>query len=183
MRWIAVLAVFALVPAWAQIKPPLVSAAAPVVPADKSRVPWPTLTGLERRIDETISRTGGKDPVALLGLTRGLYISGYGVVFTTEVDLVNSPAVTPFHQQITREEAAQVHQRKIGQLPILRQTTRDLWIACATSLTGIPEGDQIVVAVRLLYHPWEDTRGLPGLIMMRADRRALLSGDIQTEEQ
>ena len=41
----------------------------------------------------------------------------------------------------------------------------------------------MVVAVRLLYQPWEDTPGLPGQIVMKGDRQSALAGDIQTEEQ
>jgi hypothetical protein len=39
-----------------------------------------------------------------------------------------------------------------------------------------------VVAVRLLYKSWEDTKGLPGQIVLRGTRGAGLAG-VQTEEQ
>ena len=40
--------------------------------------------------------------------------------------------------------------------------------------------DQLVVGVRLMYRPWEDTKDLPGQIVMRADRQG---GNIRTELQ
>jgi len=54
----------------------------------------------------------------------------------------------------------------------------------ATSLNLMPEDQMVVVAVRLLYLPWENTAGLPNLILMKADRRTVLTNrQVQTEEQ
>ena len=44
-------------------------------------------------------------------------------------------------------------------------------------------GVLVVVAVRLDYLNWEDTSGLPGQILMRADRRSALAGYIEEEQQ
>ena len=41
----------------------------------------------------------------------------------------------------------------------------------------------VVVAVRLDYLNWEDTTGLPAQILMRADRKSALAGDIKEEQQ
>jgi hypothetical protein len=53
-------------------------------------------------------------------------------------------------------------------------------LAQSASLKSMPGTDQIVVGVRLMYRPWEDTSGLPGQIVMRADRQG---GNIRTELQ
>ena len=53
----------------------------------------------------------------------------------------------------------------------------------AGTLSQIPDGQQIVVAVRLDYLNWENTSGLPGLIVAKADRRSALGGNIQVQEQ
>jgi hypothetical protein len=58
-----------------------------------------------------------------------------------------------------------------------------MWKDAALALTSIPDSEQVVVAVRVLYQPWEDTGGLPGQIVMKGSRKAALSGDIQTEEE
>ena len=44
----------------------------------------------------------------------------------------------------------------------------------AKTLIQIPDDQQVVVAFRLLYLPWEDTSGLPGLLIAKADRRSAL---------
>jgi hypothetical protein len=53
-------------------------------------------------------------------------------------------------------------------------------VATAPSMKGMADTDQIVMVVRLVYRPWEDTTGLPGQILVRADRRG---GNIRTELQ
>jgi len=50
----------------------------------------------------------------------------------------------------------------------------------SASLKGLPASDQIVLGVRLMCAPWEDTTGLPGQIVMKADRQG---GNIRMELQ
>ena len=141
------------------------------------------LDSLEKDLDRRISTTGGTDPCYLLGLTRGLYISGFGAVFTAELDLVaNSPQLGPFKTSVTPEEKATVHKRKLAHVPLLQNTLRDMIAALAASpaLKNAPDTDQLVVAARLVYRPWEDTSGLPSQIVVRSDRRG---GNIRTEVQ
>ena len=192
MKSAAVLLVLSLAPAWAQLpRPPAVaSAAAPaaapaavVTPTEKSRLPRQTLADVERHLDTKLASLGGaNDPMDLLGDARGIYLDGYGAVFTAEVSLIVTPGINPFHTEFTAPEKEKVHQRKIDRLPLLRQAMRDMWRDSATTLTAMPDNQQVVIAVRLLYLPWEDTHGLPAQIVMKGDRRAA-AGSVQMEEQ
>jgi hypothetical protein len=182
MKFAAML--FLLAPVWAQA--PLAQAplkVAAVSPPEKSNAMQQLFTNLEKRLDDKVTAADAKDPVDLLGLTRGLYLPGYGAVFTTEISLIVTPSLSPFRQQITKEDAVKVHQRKIEHLASLKKAMREMWVEAATSLTSIPDTEQVVLAVRLLYQPWEDTKGLPGQIMMKGPRKAAITGNIQTEEQ
>ena len=153
-------------------------------PAKAMNIAPQTFRELERRFDTQLAGIGGpNDHIDLLGTTRGLYLDGYGAVFTTEVSLIITPTVNPFRQQITKEEAARVHQQKVARLPLLRQAMTDMMKNSALTLIQIPDSQQIVVAVRLLYLPWEDTTGLPAQIMLSGSRREILSGQVKTEEQ
>ena len=186
MKSAAVLFVLSLAPAWAQLpRPPAAaSAAAPaaapvaapaatVTPTEKPRVPRQTLADVERHLDTKLASVGGaNDPIDLLGAARGIYLDGYGAVFTAEASLIITPGLNPFHPAMTEPEKEKVRQRKLDRLPMLKQLMRDVWRDSATALTSIPDNQQVVVAVRLLYLPWEDTRGLPGEIVMKGDRRA-----------
>jgi hypothetical protein len=197
MKSAAVLFVLSLAPAWAQLpKPPAATstaarAAAPVAappatvtPTEKPRVPRQTLSDLERRLDTKLANLGGaNDPVDLLGAARGIYLDGYGVVFTVEASPIITPGLTPFRPAMTEPEKAKIRQRKLDRLPMLRQLLRDAWRESAMALTAIPDNQQVVIAARLLYLRWEDTRGLPGEIVMKGDRKAAVTGAIQTEER
>ncbi|HEY7388804.1 MAG TPA: hypothetical protein VH640_09860 [Bryobacteraceae bacterium] len=136
----------------------------------------------EKRLDAKIAQVGGKEKVYVLGLTRGLYLAGYGAVFTQEVDLIESPHPNPFHQQITPQEAAAVRQRKLENLTVLRKALRDMWAEAAATLAPMPDSEQVVLAVRLLYQPWENKSGLPSQIMVKGERKANAAA-LQIEEQ
>jgi hypothetical protein len=171
--------VLLIAPAWAQAPLKVAAVGVPEKPNSMRQV----FTDLEKRMDSKVASADAKDPIDLLGLSRGLYLQGYGVVFTTEVSLIVTPTPNPFRQQITKEEAARVHQRKLDHLPLLKKAMHDMWMDAASSLTSVPDTEQVVLALRLLYQPWEDTKGLPGEIVMKAPRKAALTGNIQTEEQ
>jgi hypothetical protein len=49
-------------------------------------------------------------------------------------------------------------------------------------LGSIPDTDQVVVGVRLLYQPWEDTSGMPTQIVLKGSRKGGPAG-LQMEEQ
>jgi hypothetical protein len=180
MRSTTFLLALALVPAWAQIKPIAAAAPAPVKPGEMPHIAWPVLAALEKSLDVKISTARVNDPMMLLGNTTGVYIAGYGVVFTLAIDLVLTPVPSPFNQH---PDMTGVHQRKLDNLPVLEQTMREMWLAFASKLTTIPDNEQIVIAVRPLYHPEEDTRNLPGQLIVRAERRALATRNLQVEAQ
>lgn len=155
---------------------------AAVNPAPAATSMRQSVASAEKLLDAKIAQVGGKDHVYVLGLTRGLYLVGYGAVFTQEIDLIESPGINPFHQQISEQEAASVHQRKLANLAALRKAVRDMWADAAASLAAVPENEQVVLAVRLLYHPWENTTGLPTQIVVKGQRKAA-PATIQMEEQ
>ena len=155
-----------------------------MTPTEKLRVPRQTLTDVERHFDTKLAGVGaGNDPIDLLGAARGIYLDGYGVVLTAEASLIVTPGLNPFKTVMTEPEKEKIRQRKLDRMPMLRQAMRDAWRDSAATLTSMPDNQQVVIAVRLLYLPWEDTHGLPGEIVMKGDRRTALAGAPQTEER
>lgn len=155
----------------------LLAAAAPRISRSELRV-------LEQNFDRRISQASADDPLDLLGNTRGVYLEKTGVVFSTEVGLVVSPAPTPFAPVQSPEVRERLRQRKLARLPMLRKMMRDMMITSATSLKSLPQDEQVVVGVSLFYRPWEDVTGLPGQIVMQATRKTLAdieSGRIKPE--
>lgn len=176
----AALLLLAAAAAWAQAP---VRAAAWINASDKPVVSVMTMTDVEKLLDKKMLSIGGNQPVMLLGNARGLYLDGFGVVLTQEISLVQTPFPSPFRPPITPQETARTHQRKLERLPLARQTVREMWTLAASTLGSLPENEQIVVAERLLYQSWEDTKGLPAVILVRATRKDGLAGNLQVEEQ
>ncbi len=148
------------------------------------RIALGTFAELEKRFDGKLGSMGGvNNPVDLLGTTRGIYLDGYGAVFTSELSLIITPGINPFRPTITDTLKAQVHQEKIARVPKLKEAMREMAKSAALTLIQVPDNQQIVIAVRLDYLQWEDTMGLPGLVVVKADRRSALAGNFQVEEQ
>ncbi len=151
----------------------LVAAAAASGPA-KPRVTRASLAAMETSFDQRIARLNVADPMEVLGSTRRVYLEGYGVVFTTEVNLVVTPPITPFRMKITKEEVARVHQRKVERLPMLKRAMLEMLVGSGASLDDVPANEQVVVGVTLFFLNWEDRTGVPGQMVMQAQRQALL---------
>jgi hypothetical protein len=158
--------------------------------AGKGTVALGTLSTLETGFDGKLASFNVNDPIDLLGRTRGIYLDGYGVVFTTEISLIVTPSINPFHPAMTPAEIAAVHKRKLARVPALPEVMKEMVRTAAKTLqvasaagAQIPYDQQVVVAFRLLYLPWEDTSGLPGMLIAKADFRSALNSDITIEEQ
>ena len=141
---------------------------------DKPRVSRATLAGMEKGLDERITRLWDDSPYALLGTTRGVYLEGYGAVFTAELNLVNSMGVSPFHPTISKQDVERHHAKKLERLPQVKNLLRDALVSTAASLDTVPPDEQIVIVAFLLRYPWEDPTGIPVQIMMQGQRKKLL---------
>ena len=169
------------IPVWAQAPLKVAGAGVPDKPA--ATISLASLNKLERKLDTALSTTGGADPLWLAGTARATYVPGCGVVVTQEASLINTPSVNPFRPEYTKEEIAKIRQRKLANLPLLRQVARSLWAAAAESLPALPDNEQIVLEVRLLYKLGEDSSGLPAHLTFKAARKAGLAGSLQMEEE
>lgn len=164
--------------------PAQVAKTAATISLPSPRLPRAALTVFESHFDRMLAGIGTlNEPIDPLGSTRGAYIEGFGVVVSTELALMVAPAISPFRQTITPDMVAHVYKRKTERLPLLLTRMRDMMKVLATTLTQIPEDQQIVLIVRLDYLSWENTAKLPAQVMMRADRKSVLAGEFKEESQ
>lgn len=110
----------------------------------------------------------------LLGHTHGVYLDGYGCVFTTRINLAEGPGLNPFRQQLPESERAKLRKKKLDRLPVLRTAMREMLVSAAAVMDPVPASENLVLSVSLLHLPHEDVSGLPSQIVMQAPRRALL---------
>ena len=173
----------ALAVSHAQAPPQRVSMRTPVAATvAPARISQGMLANLEKTFDGRMEAADSKDPFEIYGDgTRGLYVEGFGTVFTTEISLIVTPGIFPMSPAVTDEKKAQVHQRKFNHLQPLKDLMKDLMKVSALTLVPLPDDQKIVFAVRVRYQRWEDTTGLPAQIVMTADKKSVLQGDIQTK--
>jgi len=138
------------------------------------RVSRATIAAMEKSFDHRIQSLDVTDPFDVLGSTRGVYLEGYGAVFTAEVNLVVGPAISPFRPALTKEQIAKLRLKRLARLPVLKRQMKDALGALAASLDTVPPSEQIVLGVSLFYFSWEERADLPGQILMQARRQALL---------
>jgi len=132
---------------------------------------------METSFDKRIQTLSVDAPFELLGNTNGVYLEGYGAVFTCEVNVLQSANISPFQTSMPRDYVVKLHQRKLERIPILKKSMQEEMVAMASSLDNVPANERIVLGVTLLYYPWEDTSGLPSQILMQAERQKLV--DVQ----
>lgn len=143
-----------------------------------SRVPRTMLVAMEKSVDSRVRQVSPDNPFSLLGPTRGIYLEGYGAVFTAEVNLVPAPATMLLpgfgNSELAKQEIKQHRQKKLALLPQLRQALRQSLIDSAAALDTVPPEQQIVVVAMLSKYAEEDITGLPQQIMMQASKKDLL---------
>lgn len=149
-------------------------AATAIALAAPARIAREQLLAIETLFDQRIARANLDDPYDLLGATRAIYLEGYGVVVSNEVNLVVGPAITPFRPKLNTDEVEKLRQRKLARLPQLRQLMRGMMISCATQLRALPPDEQIVLGTHLFSFSWENRKDLPGQLVLKASRQALL---------
>lgn len=131
------------------------------------------LAGFEKKLDRTIPTLDVNDPYELLGTARGIYLPGYGVVFTTEISLVFSN-YSPFNLPPAGPGLEKLREKKMARLPQLKRSMRALLVMAAVSLDAVPPNEQIVLGISLYNRSFENREGLPSQIIMQAPRQKLL---------
>ncbi len=150
--------------------------------AQSLRIAPSTFSRLEKSFDVRLEKASA-DPMMVLGATRAVYLEGYGVVFTTEVDLIQTPGMQLMFGKMTPEDVGRIHGRKAKNVAALKSAMTEMIKTAAGTLLQIPVDQKVIVAVRMLYMPWENTAGLPSQIVMTATRAEAAENRIKVDEQ
>jgi hypothetical protein len=142
--------------------------------AQAPRISRATLRTLEEGFDKRVLTLSAESPFQLLGTTRGVYLDGYGAVFTTEVNLMATTNLSPFQLTIPKEYVIKVHAQKLLRVQLLKRSMQEALLATANALDSVPPSEQVALGVSLFYYKWEDTSQLPSQVLMRAQRQKLL---------
>lgn len=141
--------------------------------ASAPRVSRTVLKAVEVSLDERLKTIWPDNPFTLIGNTRGLYLEGYGALFTVEVSPILSTTMM-MHPTVTKEEAAKAHKLRIERVAILKTALRQAVADAAASLDPVPDNDQVTLIVFLQYHSWEDVSGTPAQLTFQGKKKALI---------
>lgn len=142
--------------------------------ADKPLVSRPAIISAEKNFEARVGKLWPDDPVAFWVYPQGMYVNGYGAVFSAQVNLAQGTGISPFHPNITKDEVERIHHKKIERMVQFRQAMEGILLSSAASLDTVPADEQIALGVSFFYWNWEDTTGLPQQVVMRAPKRALV---------
>jgi hypothetical protein len=147
--------------------------AAAIYAADTPRVSGNVLKAVELNLDDRLKSLWPENPFSIIRLTRGLYLDGYGAVFTVDVSPVLS-TTSMMHPTVTKDEVAKAHKVRGERIAQLKQAMRLVVADAAASLDPVPPDDQVTLVVYLAYHDWEDVSGMPGQMTFRGKKKALV---------
>ena len=146
--------------------------------ADKPKVSLAMIKAMQESVDNHLQRIWPDDPVEMIAVTQGAYVSGAGVVFVSEVNLAPAGGISPFHKSRTPDELKRIHEKKLSRIPKLKTAMQEWLLNSADSLAPVPPQEQIALGITLFYWVGESTEGLPSQIVIHGSKRALL--DIRT---
>lgn len=149
----------------------LLTAAAP-------KVSRQSIIDMERSLDRRVQDLWNDNPFVLLGATRGLYLDGYGVAFTAEINLATGPTMT-VRSAVNPQVIASHRAKKLERLPQLERSLREQMVNMAAHFDTLPAEEQIVIGVALSRYPWEDATGLPSQLLMQATKAKLAAAEKQ----
>jgi len=147
-----------------------------VAPAQAVGPSRAAIVDAQKHLNNRLAVAGGRDPMEVLNSAQGVYLRGIGSIFTAQVDLIITPALTPFRQKMEAAQVAVIRRRKLEHLPLLRQAMQESLISTAKTLDALPLNEHVVLAVSLTYFYWEDRNGLPSQIVMKGVREPLMKG-------
>ncbi len=137
------------------------------------RVSGNVLKAVEGSLDDRLKSLWPDNPFTVTRLTRGLYLDGYGAVFTVDVSPVLS-TTSMMKPMVTKEEVVQAHKVRIERIGQLKQAMRVALADAASSLDPVPADDQVTLVIFLANHQWEDVSGTPGRITFQGKKKALI---------
>lgn len=157
-----------------KLLPLLFAAVFAISAADAPRLSRSLITSVEKRLDDRIQRLWGDNPMALVGSARGVYLPGYGIVFTAEMSLATAN-VSLMNPTLSDADKIALHKKKMERLPQLKTAMKDALIATAASLDPVAATDKVSIALILARYSSEDPAGVPLQIVFEGTKQQLLA--------
>ena len=150
------------------------AAALAISAADAPRVSRVLMTTVEKNLDDRIIRLWPDNQLTLVGPSRGVYLTGYGIVFSAEVSVATAN-ISLMNPTVSDADKVVLRKKKAERLPQMKTALKQALVDIAASMDPVPTTDQVVIAVILPRYTWEDTAGVPLQLTAQATRQQLLT--------
>jgi hypothetical protein len=141
--------------------------------ADTPTVRRSVIRTAELGLKERLLRIFPDNQFSVIGEPRGVYLDGYGAVFTAEMQPV-SDGTSLMHSILRADEKVQVKAKKIASIPVLKKAMKEALVETGASLSAVPLDEQVVLEVVIDRFLWEDGSGYPAELLVQAPRRRLV---------
>ncbi len=141
--------------------------------ADTPPVRRAVIRAAERSLKDRLVRIFPDTPISVTGDPRGVYIDGYGAIFTAEMQPV-SDGTSLMNSVLRPDDKVQVIAKKKARIPELKKAMKEALVETAASLDPVPLDEQVVLEVVIDRFLWEDGSGYPAELIVQAPRRKLL---------
>jgi len=152
----------------------LLAAVFAISAADAPRVNRVLINSVERNLDERIKHMWNDNPLALVGPSRGVYLPGYGIVLTAEMNLATAN-ISLMNPTLSETEKIALHKKKAERVPQLKTAMKEALVAAAASLDPVPATDKVTIALILPRYSWEDPAGVPLQVVVEGTRSQLVA--------
>jgi hypothetical protein len=142
--------------------------------ATPSRMSRSSLRMVEKQLETALVQAVREEPFELLSAAQSAYLPGYGLVFTTELDLLAFARPNPFGRaEPTGEALNQLRAKKRLRIGFLTERMRQILIRSADELPKVGPDDNIALAVSIPHYSFLAAKDLPQQIVMYAKKRDL----------
>ncbi len=148
-------------------------AGAQAVAMDPAPMDLQVMRQTERELDGRIERFDTEAPMYVIGAARGMYVAGTGVVYSVEASLAPAVGITPFFRKPSEEQIEKIHRAKRARVQVMRDLMLSTLPELAVTLRGLPDEEEVVVAVSLFYFRYEKVDGLPKQMVVRGNAGVL----------
>ena len=132
------------------------------------------LRTIENRLNRALAQTIADDPFELLSAVQSVHIPGFGVVFTTELDLLASARPNPFGRPIpTGKDLEALRDKKRVRIGFLKERMQQILMQTAGELETVGPDETIVIAVSIPHYSFMGANNLPQQVVMYAKKRDL----------
>jgi hypothetical protein len=139
-----------------------------------SRMSRSSLRTVEKQLETALLQAVREEPFELLSAAQSVHLPGYGMVFTTELDLLAFARPNPFGRpEPTGGALEQLREKKRLRIGFLKERMRLILIQSADQLPKLDADESIALAVSIPHYTFLAAKDLPQQIVMYGKKRDL----------